>query len=166
MSILKIFGLYTKKQYNELFEKCKNYQNYSQDLLISNKKLKTKNTNLEMQLDECEAKLQKSQKNDTPKDPKTGKFVKKWTMNKSRQWYGPIKKNTPALVHVEKCIERNTAMSKIINFKPQKYVTKWGHEFDTKKEYEAFIEGMEYMAENLSVCADNLFEGLFFTKKE
>lgn len=47
-----------------------------------------------------------------------------------------------------------------------KYVTPWGHEFDTEKEVEAFILGMKYVAGNVNTHCDFLLEKVLYTEKQ
>lgn len=55
----------------------------------------------------------------------------------------------------------------IVEFKIDngKYVTPWGHEFDTKKEFQAFVLGMQYMATNMIVNSEYLLEKVNYTEK-
>jgi hypothetical protein len=47
-----------------------------------------------------------------------------------------------------------------------KYITPWGHEFDTIKEVDAFILGMKYISGSMSVHADYILEKVNYTQKE
>lgn len=45
-----------------------------------------------------------------------------------------------------------------------KWITPWGHEFGTKKELEAFIEGMKYVASNVTIHANVLLEKVDYSE--
>jgi hypothetical protein len=45
-----------------------------------------------------------------------------------------------------------------------KWVTPWGHEFNTKKELEAFILGMNYISGSMNQHAEYLKEKVNFTE--
>ena len=58
-------------------------------------------------------------------------------------------------------------MNEIVPFKVTdngKYVTPWGHEFDTKKEFDAFVTGMKYVAGNVNTHIDFLLEKVNYTE--
>jgi hypothetical protein len=51
-------------------------------------------------------------------------------------------------------------------FKNNKWITPWGHEFNTRSELDAFILGMKYISGCLKTHSEYLLEKVDFSKED